>query len=378
MNKSKNKSNIKVSVLMCVYNGEAYLKQAINSILNQTFKDFEFVIVDDGSTDSSWQILTEYKKRDSRIALIQNEENIGLEKSLNKGLAATTGKYIARQDADDISLPHRLQLQVDFLENHSEIGALSSFTEFIDSKGSVIRKSEVPTDPESIQSLLLLRNCVWHSSITMRRNLIEKLGGYNENMLYAEDYELWWRISRCSSLAALPEFLLQYRLDNPYSVSKLKYMQQLKCTREISFKAINESLPLTAKTLDREAHEKFWWEYWAIIDRSAYQNYWYKNRQKDLLTWRDIIKLQPLWNLLENNPAGTKVWYNIIYQLTLRFLRSRRTLLGLSLLWVGCRHIKMPISRREILMSLIEPYTDRFDRFFKKSWYFKRQKYEAR
>ena len=151
-----NRPKCKVSVLMCVYNRETYLQQAIDSILAQTFRDFEFVIVNDGSIDNSWQILNEYSEKDSRIVLIDNKKNIGLEKSLNKGLAATKGEYVARQDADDISLPNRLQLQVDYLENHPEIGALGSSIEFINSQGLVTGKPIVPTDNASVESFLLI------------------------------------------------------------------------------------------------------------------------------------------------------------------------------------------------------------------------------
>ena len=365
-----NKSNPKVSVLMCVYNGKTYLREALDSIVGQTFKDFEFIIVDDGSTDNSWEILTEYSKQDSRIVLINNEENLGLEKSLNKGIAATKGEYIARQDADDISLPNRLQLQVDFLDAHPEVGALGSSVEFIDSQGSILQLLKVPTDHETIQARLLIRNCLLHSSMTMRSSLIQKLDGYNEDMLYAEDYDLWWRISLHSRLATLPEILLQYRWDNPSSVSKLKYLQQLKCAQEISFKAIQESLLSKAINFDRQAYERFWWAYLELLDPKAYQKYWLIDRtQQGLLKWQDIRKLKPLWDLLQDHPAGAKVWGSKFYELAILFLRSQRTLLGLHLLWITWRQLQMPISWRRVFKILIKPYITTFLNPIRRIWY---------
>ena len=356
-----NKSNPKVSILMCVYNGETYLQKAVESILAQTFKDFEFVIVDDGSTDSSWYILTEYRKKDARIVLIQNEDNLGLEKSLNKGIAATKGEYVARQDADDISLPNRLQLQVDFLDAHPEVGALGSAVEFIDPNGTVLRQLELPTDDESIKSLLLINNCLWHSSMVIRKSLLQKLGGYDEKMLHAEDYDLWWRIGRNSRLATLPEILLQYRLDNSASISKLKRKQQLECAQQISLRVIKESLPEKVLSIDEPAYARFWWAYLELIDAQSYQQCWYRDRgEQALLRWQDIRKLQPFWDLLAHHPAGAKIWGSRFYQLALHCLRSQQTFTGVYLLWVSWRQLKMPIIWMMVIRSLVKPYLPAF------------------
>lgn len=343
---------------MCVYNGETYLREAVDSILQQTFTDFEFVIVDDGSTDSSWQILTEYSIKDSRIVLIQNEKNLGLEKSLNKGLAATKGEYLARQDADDISLPERLQLQVNFLDTHQTVGAVGSSVEFIDRQGKVLGKQSLPEDHNSLQSLLLINNCLWHSSMTIRNSLLKELGGYNEQMLHAEDYDLWWRISCHSFLATLPTVLIRYRQDNSAAITKLKRKKQLHCAQQISYRAINECLQNQGVTsLNEKAHERLWWTYLELIDRQSYYQWWYGEHGKDgLLQQQDLTRLKSFWNLLVNHPAGTKIWGTKFYQLSNHLLRTRQTLVGLQLLWILKTKLNISIQWKTTIKALIKPY----------------------
>lgn len=347
----------KVSVVLSVCNGSVYLRDSVGSILNQTFQDFEFIIIDDGSTDNSWEILTEYAKCDRRIRLNKNEENVGLTKSLNKGLKLAQGEYIARQDADDISLPNRLQLQVNFLNTHPEVGALGSAIEFIDPQGKILKKQELPEDHNSLKALLLINNCLWHSSMTMRKNLLQKLGGYNEEMLCTQDYDLWWRIACNSCLASLPDILSRYRLGDSSAISTLKRKQQLQYAQDISFRAIQESLPDKKANLDKQAYERFWWTYLELLDRQSYQQCWYSEQgQQALLKWQDIEMIKPLWNLLANHPAGTKIWSPRFYKLSNHLLRSKQTAVGLRLLWVGWRQLKMQISWLSSLKSLLKPY----------------------
>ena len=342
---------------MSVYNGSRYLQESVESILNQTFTDFEFIIIDDGSTDNTGEILTKYAESDRRIKLFQNEVNLGLTKTLNKGLKLARGKYIARQDADDISLPNRLQLQVDFLDAHPEVGALGSAVEFIDRQGSVLRQLEVPTDHETLQALLLVNNYLWHSSMMIAAKQIQQIGGYDEKLVCTQDYDLWWRIGRHSHLATLANILLKYRLDNASAISKLRRKQQLECAQKISFRAIQESLPETALSLDKQAHERFWWSYLELVDPQSYQQCWYSDRgEQALLRWQDIRQLQPFWDLLANHPGGTKIWGSRFYQLALRCLRSQQTSTGLHLLWVGWRQLQMPIAWLVVLKILIKPY----------------------
>ena len=130
-------NEIKVTVLMSVYNGEKYLSQSVESILNQTYENFEFVIIDDGSTDNSYSILKQYASQYSQIVLIKNEKNLGLTKSLNLGLKIAKGKYIGRQDADDVSHPERLEREIEFLEDHLDHAAVGTFVKILDKDGNI-------------------------------------------------------------------------------------------------------------------------------------------------------------------------------------------------------------------------------------------------
>jgi glycosyltransferase involved in cell wall biosynthesis len=208
-----NSSDPKVSVLMSVYNGSQYLREAIDSILTQTFSDFEFILIDDCSTDNSWEILTSYASHDSRIILIQNKENLGLTKSLNKGLKIARGKYIARQDADDVSLPLRLEKQVSCIDKKSEVGLVSCNLEMIDASGDTKFLFQVDCDSDLIAWYLLFYNYIGgHSQVLFRKKLALDLGGYCEEYRYTQDYELWSRMIKTSKFSILPEILLKHRI----------------------------------------------------------------------------------------------------------------------------------------------------------------------
>lgn len=200
---------LKVSIVMSVYNGEKYLRQAIDSILNQTFTDFEFIIVDDGSTDKTAERLRSYD--DDRIVLIDNGGNIGLTKSLNKGMKIAKGKYIARMDADDVCLPERLAKQVQFLDEHPDIGVLGTGFETIDDVGTRGVKVQFSTEPGLIRWQMFFCCCVAHPSVMVRRTVYERLGGYNPKVHQSQDYELWLRAVRETKIANLQDVLLQLR-----------------------------------------------------------------------------------------------------------------------------------------------------------------------
>jgi glycosyltransferase involved in cell wall biosynthesis len=200
----------RVTVLMSVFNGEKYLREAIDSILNQTFKDFEFLIINDCSTDGTAEILGSY--HDPRIRIVYNEENIGLTKSLNKGLKLAKGEYIARMDADDISLPERLQKQVEFLDTHPEIGVLGTWIQWIDESSKSSRIIHPPTAPGVIGWFLIFENCVAHPSVMMRADVIKQLGFYNVEAIHAQDYDLWVRANFITRIANIPDTLLQLRV----------------------------------------------------------------------------------------------------------------------------------------------------------------------
>lgn len=207
----------KVTVLMAVYNGERFLREAIESILYQSYKDFEFLIINDGSTDNSRNIILSYN--DSRIRLIDNNKNLGLTQSLNIGLKLAEGKYIARQDADDISDPERIEKQVSYLENHQEVALLGSWYKEINEEGKIINKSKLPCDHTEICWYLWFFCPFVHSAVMLRKLMvIEKVGFYNESFVYAQDRELWFRICRVLPAANLDEYLIKLRI-NPHSMT---------------------------------------------------------------------------------------------------------------------------------------------------------------
>ena len=207
--------NPKVTVLMSVYNGEKYLNEAIDSILRQTFKDFEFLIVNDGSTDKTGEILKSYN--DPRIKIIDNEKNIGLTRSLNIGLRIAKGEYIARQDADDISMPERLEKELSIIENNSEIIMVACWIKIIDENSNKIRFWQADIEynsPEEIYYTLFFENCIAHSTVLFDKELVLKIGGYNESFQKSQDYELWSRLSKIGKIIKIKENLVIRREHN--------------------------------------------------------------------------------------------------------------------------------------------------------------------
>jgi glycosyltransferase involved in cell wall biosynthesis len=194
---------------MPVYNGGDYLKEAIDSILNQTYTHFEFIIINDGSTDNSEEIILSYK--DSRIIYVKNPENYKLIKTLNIGFSIAKGCYIARMDADDISHLNRLQKQVQFLEENEEYGLVGSGVNLLNGQN----KSQLlyHTDHESLKFALAFYCPFIHPSVMIRKTIIENMEMvFDERFVHAEDYELWTRLAFKTKMANLPEYLLDYRV----------------------------------------------------------------------------------------------------------------------------------------------------------------------
>ena len=200
----------KVSVVMPVYNGEEYLAQAIDSILTQTFADFEFLIIDDCSTDGTASILAEYARRDSRIKILRQAQNLGVAGALNVGCRQAQGEYIARMDADDVSLPMRFEKQVRFLDAHPEIAVVGTAITVIDADDTEIEEIHYPTNPRVIGWMLIFEDCLVHPTVLMRRSIAQQFGFY-ATALPAQDYALWGRISFEHLLANIPQVLLNYR-----------------------------------------------------------------------------------------------------------------------------------------------------------------------
>lgn len=216
-----------VSVVMSVYNGEKYLEEAINSILNQTFKDFEFIIINDCSTDRTSEILQSYN--DVRIKIINNENNVGLTKSLNKGLKIARGQYVARMDADDISMPERLEKQVSFMVSCSEIGVLGTNAFQIgihNQELGPIYPNCFPLKNEAIKKELEKGlNYIIHGSVMFRKMLLTQVTGYNPLYKVSQDYDLWLRMMDLTDFENFSERLYCWRVSPDNINSSKRYLQ---------------------------------------------------------------------------------------------------------------------------------------------------------
>jgi glycosyltransferase involved in cell wall biosynthesis len=216
-----------VSVVMVVRNADRYLVEAIESILCQTFTDFEFVILDFGSTDRSKAIVSSYAARDNRIKLHETPD-CGLGEARNAACSLAKGKYIAIQDADDISLPDRLLRQVEFMEKHSEIGLLGGAAEWIDGQGRHLWTLQFPTEDSEIRSALRIRCPFSQTAVLLRREAFIAVGGYRALFAPSEDYDLWLRISERFLCANLKQPVVKYRI-HPHQVSLTRREQQTLC-----------------------------------------------------------------------------------------------------------------------------------------------------
>jgi glycosyltransferase involved in cell wall biosynthesis len=193
---------------MSVYNGEQYLAGAINSILDQTFTDFEFIIINDGSTDGTINILQSYK--DSRIRVFE-QSNIGLTRSLNRGISLSRGEYIARTDHDDLSMRERLAKQVSFLDTHPDVGIVGTGCLIRDEIKGIEWKHPIHTSDRELRSNLIKGNPIIHTSVMMRRSLLEMVRGYDESYSFAQDYALWIQLATHTRMANLPDVLVVHR-----------------------------------------------------------------------------------------------------------------------------------------------------------------------
>ena len=203
-------NDARVSVVMSVYNGEKYLREAVDSILNQTFTDFEFIIIDDGSTDNTARILREY--RDHRLISVHNSENRGQTRCLNQGLRIARGEYVARLDADDIALPQRLEQQLGFLALNPSVVLLGTWCECISETGTHVGFCKYPTDPNEILDSTVEMDPFAHPSVVYRRDVALQEGGYPEQFVWAQDFALWLRLLRHYQAANLPAVLVKLRL----------------------------------------------------------------------------------------------------------------------------------------------------------------------
>lgn len=210
-----------VSVLMNCYNGEKYLKEAIESVLNQTYKNWELVFWDNQSKDNTAAIVKSYN--DERIKYYYAPEFTELNIARHLAYKQTYGLYVAVLDADDIAHPSRLKAQVKFLNENAQVGLVASFVELIDENGTVFEKVVLPTTNEEIKERLGYSNIIFHSSAMFRKKLVDDLGGYSVDFMHSHDYNLWIKLAEHNEFGALDSFLCKYRVLNSSMSSSNKY-----------------------------------------------------------------------------------------------------------------------------------------------------------
>lgn len=201
-----------VSVIIPCYNAGRYVEEAVESILNQTYKRLEIIAIDDGSTDDTKDILRRLQHKDNRLNIIENGQNLKLVNTLNKGLYFSNGDFVARMDADDIALPSRIEKQVEFLYANPDVGLLGTFIEEFgeDTPHSILKQ---PTTHQAIYSRLFVSSPFFHPSVMMRKKILSDYSLQYENQYYrAEDYALWVKMSQYTKMANIPEVLLKYRI----------------------------------------------------------------------------------------------------------------------------------------------------------------------
>ena len=203
----------RVSVLIPVWNGSRYLAECLESIFSQTYTDFEIVVVNDGSTDDSAQILAGFERQDGRLRVF-HQAHSGLSASLNRGLMVASGEYVARIDSDDIAFPHRLQSQVDFLDRHPEMVLVGSIYEMMDEHSIRQMVIVVPTHPLSVRWRLLFGNPIGHSTVMFRRSAAADVGGYNLQVLTCEDFDLWVRLLDKGEIGQLSSVLVRWHMES--------------------------------------------------------------------------------------------------------------------------------------------------------------------
>ena len=278
-----------VTVLMSVYNCEEYLKAAIDSILSQTFTDFEFIILDDGSSDGSVKIVKDYESRDSRIVLIQNDINLGLAASLNKGILAAKGKYIARQDADDLSAPNRLALQVEYAIANPDVDVIGTNCFFVDIYDQIVYEDLSFSADQDLYTKLLNKKAIFaHGSAFIKTDKLKECGMYDERFYFVQDGELWLKmLSKKAKIHILHESLYFYKVTPVPSPKRKKTKEGFNKVLRMMY-ADFEASPIVDKELEtiveslrslpKTQHPFYLSIYWKALANASYLNNVAKNK----------------------------------------------------------------------------------------------------
>lgn len=245
-----------VSVVMAVYHADDYLEESIKSILEQTFSDFEFIIVCDDPSQRTKKILTYYKEHDSRVKVFYGS-GTGLVDAVNMGCHLAKGQYIARMDADDICVRDRFEKQIAFLEMHPKIGVCGAWMEVVDKQGKKMKTRRPPTCPEAIRFGLMFNCCIAQPTVIMRKDCYLRAGYYRQSASYVEDYDLWARLCMITQIASIPDCLVKYRYHET-NISKCfsdeHFIEKKKQSFDISVYLIESTM---GKTYARELHSFF-------------------------------------------------------------------------------------------------------------------------
>ena len=272
-------SNPLISVVLPVYNCEMYLRECIDSILSQTFRDFELIIINDGSSDGSKDIILSYD--DERIVFIENERNLKVIETLNRGIAAARGKYIARMDSDDRCLPDRLKRQYEYMESHPEVDICSSWAYVIDGNGSRAGKIKNPGNPETVKCSLLFTNPVIHPAVFGKAGIFKRFG-YSPDAVHIEDFELWNRMSSEGVVISnIEKYLIEYRWHET-NISAVNDDAQYRSKVEILKPQVSELVSREVSDDEMYLHE---------ISFRLFS----KGRNNGLKTERNILKREREW-----------------------------------------------------------------------------------
>ena len=216
-----------VSVITPVYNREKYLVKCIESILNQTYENFEFIIIDDNSSDLTVNIIKDYLLRDSRIKFLENNKNLGATLTFNRGLDIAKGKYIARMDSDDISFPDRFKKQVDIFESWHDLEVLGTGAVLIDHKENEIGRKQFPSNFKKISNIIKTGVPVFDPSVMMRSSTLKEINGFDNRLAPADDYHLWLTLFKQKKIISnIDDYLIKYRLHDS-NLSKVASREQL-------------------------------------------------------------------------------------------------------------------------------------------------------
>jgi len=283
MTRNFNSSHPLVSVLLPVYNGERFIRDSIQSVLDQTLTNFELIIVDDGSNDGTFEIINSFE--DPRIKIIRNITNQGISKSLNLGLKLSQGEYIARHDADDLAHSERLKKQIKYFNRNPFIGVVGTWTKVVDEFNNEIDIWKLPTKPEDVFFNLMFHNCLTHSSVCFRKEIVIKAGGYRKIDKDVEDYSLWLRCLKLTKIANIPEFLTVYRVRDD-SISRTS-ASQIEKTSTLSSNFIFDLLGLRINHV--------------VVDAIRINRFTYSLGLKPYLNYRKICKALLKIQLIKEN-----------------------------------------------------------------------------